>query len=147
MGLLDDIGRQVLGDVFGGPAAAGTTGKVDWVRLGVAALDKFGGIDGVLKRFNQKGMGDLISSWVGTGSNLPVTADQIMEALGKKNVAEVAREAGTDAKTAADRLASVLPGLIDKLTPKGQSVGGDALQKGISALLGGRLGDLSKLFR
>src|SRR5687768_11482729 len=101
MGLIDDIGRQVLGDVFGGPAVGNPSGQMDWVKLGIAVLDKFGGIDGLIKKFTQKGMGDLISSWVGTGKNLPISADQIMAALGKKNVTEVAREAGTDARTAA----------------------------------------------
>jgi uncharacterized protein YidB (DUF937 family) len=145
MGLLDDIGKQVLGDALGG-AAAGPSGKVDWIKLGISVLNKFGGIEGLMKKFSQKGMGDLVSSWVGTGSNKSATGDQIVEALGKENVAEVAQEAGTDTKSAADGLAQVLPGLIDKLTPKGQSVGGDALQQGITALLGGKLGDLGKLF-
>jgi uncharacterized protein YidB (DUF937 family) len=147
MGLLDDIGRQVFGDVFGAPATAATLGKADWVKVGIAALEKFGGIDGLIKRFHQKGMGDLVSSWVGTGASLPITAEQIIAALGMKNVSEVARAAGIDAATAADGLARVLPGLIDKLTPKGQSMGRDVLQKGISALLDGKLGDFRKLFR
>jgi uncharacterized protein YidB (DUF937 family) len=146
MGLIDDIGRQVMGDALGGAAVGAPPGKVDWVQLGIALLNKFGGIDGLMKKFTQKGMGDLIASWVGTGKNLPISADQILAVLGKKNVAEVAKEAGTDTNTAAVGLAQVLPGLVDKLTPKGESVGGDALQKGISALLSGKMGDLSKLF-
>ena len=144
MGLLDDLGKQVLGNVLGGDAAAG--GQVNWVQLGLAALDKFGGIDGLMKTFQEKGFGDLIASWVGKGGNLPISADQILSVLGKKNVADIAQEAGTDTQTAADSLASVLPGLVDKLTPDGQPVGGDALQQGIQALLGGKMGDLSKLF-
>ena len=145
MGLLDDLGKQVLGNVLGG-SAEGAAGQINWVQLGIAALNKFGGIEGLMKTFNEKGLGDIIASWVGTGKNLPISADQILSVLGKKNVAEVAQEAGTDTNTAADGLASVLPGLIDKLTPKGESVGGDALQQGIKSLLGGKLGDLGKLF-
>ena len=144
MGLFDDLGKQVLGNVLGGDAAAG--GQVNWVQLGIAVLDKFGGIDGLMKKFQENGLGELVSSWVGRGGNLPVSAEQILAVLGKKNVADIAQEAGTDTQTAADNLANVLPGLVDKLTPDGQSVGGDALQQGIQALLGGKLGDLSKLF-
>jgi uncharacterized protein YidB (DUF937 family) len=69
-----------------------------------------------------------------------------MEVLGKQNVQEVAAQAGTDAATAAQGIAQVLPRLIDKLTPDGQPVGADVLQQGIQALLGGKLGDLGKLF-
>jgi uncharacterized protein YidB (DUF937 family) len=146
MGLLDDIGKQVLDNMIGGQAVGGASGQVNWVQLGVAVLDKFGGIDGLLKKFTDKGMGDLIASWIGTGKNLPISADQILAVLGKKNVTEVAREAGTDAQAAAGGLAQVLPGLIDKLTPKGESVQGGALQQGINALLDGKMGDLGKLF-
>ena len=145
MGLLDDLGKQVLGNVLGGtPEGAG--GQINWVQLGIAALNKFGGIEGLMKTFNEKGLGDIIASWVGTDKNLSISADQILSVLGKKNVAEVAQEAGTDTNTAAADLASVLPSLIDKLTPKGESVGGDALQAGIQSLLSGKLGDLGKLF-
>jgi uncharacterized protein YidB (DUF937 family) len=148
MGLLDDIGKGVLGNVLGGSAAAegAPPGQVNWVQLGIAVLNKFGGIEGLMRKFDESGLGDLIASWVGTGKNLPVSADQIIAALGKPQVAEVAREAGTDAETAAGGLAQVLPGLIDKLTPDGKAVGGDVLQQGLSALLGGKMGDLSKLF-
>lgn len=146
MGLLDDIGRQVLGSAIGGEAASGSAAQINWVQMGIALLDKFGGIEGLMKKFSDKGFGDIIASWVGTGKNLPISADQILAVLGKKNVTEVAKEAGTDAATAADGLAQVLPGLVDQLTPKGESVGGDLLQQGIQALLGGKMGDLGKLF-
>lgn len=145
MGLLDDLGKQVLGNVLGS-ATEGSGTQIDWVQLGIAVLNKFGGIEGLMKTFNEKGFGDVIASWVGTGTNLPINADQILSVLGKANVAEVAQEAGTDTRAAADGLASILPGLIDKLTPKGESVGGDALKQGIQSLLSGKLGDLGKLF-
>lgn len=146
MGLFDDIGKQVLGNVLGGTPASDASGQVNWMQLGISILDKFGGIDGLMNKFNESGLGNVIASWVGTGNNLPISAEQIMAVLGKKNVAEAAAKAGTDTETAASGLAEVLPGLIDKLTPKGESLGGDALQQGIQALLGGKLGDLGKLF-
>ncbi|MFZ4763998.1 MAG: YidB family protein [Roseimicrobium sp.] len=142
MGLFDDLGKQVLGNVFGGTAE----GQTNWVQLGIALLDKFGGIDGLVKQFTDRGFGNLIASWVSTGQNLPISAEQILQVLGQANVQQVATQAGTDANTAASGLASVLPGLIDKLTPNGQSVSGDLLAQGIQGLLSGKLGDLGKLF-
>ena len=146
MSLFDDLGKQVLGNVLGGAPATDASGQVNWVQLGISILDKFGGIEGLMKKFNDSGYGSIIASWVGSGNNLPISAEQIMAVLGKKNVEAAAAEAGTDADTAASGLAGVLPGLIDKLTPGGQAVGGDMLQQGIQSLLGGKLGDLGKLF-
>ncbi|HSI63962.1 MAG TPA: YidB family protein [Candidatus Saccharimonadia bacterium] len=145
MGLLDDLGKEVLNKAMGGSAAGGAT-EVNWLQLGIALLQKFGGLDGLMAKFQEKGLGDLIASWVGTGQNKSISADQIMEIFGKRNVQDVAAQAGTDAETAAGGIADVLPGLVDKLTPDGQPVGGDVLQQGIQALLGGKLGDLGKLF-
>ncbi|QIF01740.1 YidB family protein [Roseimicrobium sp. ORNL1] len=151
MGLLDDLGKEVMNRALGGTTEAGATAtatatQVNWMQLGVSLLQQFGGLDGLMAKFQQKGFGDLIASWVGTGKNLPISADQIMEVLGKRNVQDVAAQAGTDAATAAQGIAQVLPRLIDKLTPDGQPVGADVLQQGIQALLGGKLGDLGKLF-
>lgn len=149
MGLLDDLGKEVMNRALGGTAAAsagaGAT-EVNWMQLGISLLEKFGGLDGLMAKFQQKGFGDLIASWVGKGKNLPISADQITQILGKGNVQDVAAQAGTDAATAAQGIAQVLPRLIDKLTPDGQPVGADVLQQGIQALLGGKLGDLGKLF-
>lgn len=153
MGLLDDLGKEVMNRALGGTTAAGAsagagagTTEVNWMQLGISLLEKFGGLDALMAKFQQKGFGDLIASWVGKGRNLPISADQIMEVLGKRNVQDVASQAGTDAATAAQGIAQVLPRLIDKLTPDGQPVGADVLQQGIQALLGGKLGDLGKLF-
>jgi uncharacterized protein YidB (DUF937 family) len=146
MGLLDDLGKQVLGNVLGGGGGEGAAGKLDLVQMGIALLNKFGGIEGLMKQFSENGFGNLIASWVGSGKNLPISGDQILSALGPQHVAEVAQEAGVETRAAANGLADILPGLVDKLTPDGQSVSGDVLKQGISSLLGGKFGDLSKLF-
>lgn len=147
MGLLDDLGQEVMNRALGGTTAAGASAtEVNWVQLGLGLLEKFGGLDGLMAKFREKGFGDLIGSWVGGGKNLPISAEAILQILGKKNVQDVAAQAGTDVQTAARGIADVLPQLIDKLTPDGKPVGGDVLQQGIQALLGGKLGDLGKLF-
>jgi uncharacterized protein YidB (DUF937 family) len=147
MGLLDDLGKEVMNRALGGTTGAGAGAtEVNWVQLGISLLEKFGGLDGLMAKFQQQGFGDLMASWVGKGGNLPISGDQIMEILGKRDLQEMAAQAGTDAATTADGIAQVLPGLIDKLTPDGQPVGGAVLQQGIQALLGGKLGDLGKLF-
>ena len=41
-----------------------------------------GGISGLVESFQQNGLGHVVSSWVGTGGNLPVTGEQVQEVLG-----------------------------------------------------------------
>ena len=78
-----------------------------------------GGLSGLVQTFQQKGLGDVVSSWVGTGANLPVSADQIQQTLGGDVVAQLARAAGLTHDGAADQIAQALPQLVDHATPQG----------------------------
>jgi uncharacterized protein YidB (DUF937 family) len=79
-----------------------------------------GGISGLLQQFHEKGLGDLVNSWVSTGKNLPVSPDQVQHVLGTEQVQQVAANAGVPAQLASSKLAEYLPMIIDKLTPNGQ---------------------------
>ena len=79
-----------------------------------------GGLSGLLQQFHDKGLGSLVSSWVSTGQNLPISADQIQHVLGSDQVKELAAKAGIAPDAAGSHLAQLLPMLIDKLTPNGQ---------------------------
>jgi uncharacterized protein YidB (DUF937 family) len=79
-----------------------------------------GGLSGLVQQFHDKGLGSLVSSWVGTGQNLPISADQIQHVLGSEQVKELAAKAGISPETANSGLAQLLPMLVDKLTPNGQ---------------------------
>jgi uncharacterized protein YidB (DUF937 family) len=79
-----------------------------------------GGLSGLLQQFHDKGLGSLVTSWVGTGQNLPISADQIQHVLGSEQVKELAAKAGISPDVASSHLAQLLPMLIDKLTPNGQ---------------------------
>jgi uncharacterized protein YidB (DUF937 family) len=83
-----------------------------------------GGLDGLVQNFQQKGLGEVVSSWVSTGQNLPISADQITHVLGSDTVKNLAAKAGISPDQAGSQLAALLPGLIDKLTPNGHT--GDA---------------------
>ncbi len=142
MGLIDDLGKDALSGLTGGTGQGGSK----WLQLAMSLFNKFGGLEGLMAKFQQAGLGSLVASWVGKGQNQPASPQQITTALGEENLREAAEEAGTDTETAANGLAQVLPGLVDKLTPDGQPVGGDLLKNGLESLLGGKLGDLGKLF-
>ena len=72
-----------------------------------------------------------------TGSNLPISADQVKQALGPEKLDQLAQQTGLDTGTLASQLSNLLPGLVDKLTPDGNVPQGDALQENLGGLLKG----------
>ena len=97
-----------------------------------------GGLSGLLQQFHDKGLGGLVTSWVSTGQNLPISADQIQHVLGSEQVKELAAKACISPEVASSHLAEFLPMLIDKLTPNGQvpQASSSLLESGLSMLKG-----------
>ena len=81
------------------------------------------------------GLGDTAASWVSKGSNLPVSADQIKTVLESDQVAAVAGKLGISEDAAAAKIADVLPGIIDKVTPDGVVPDPDALAANLTGLI------------
>lgn len=130
MGLLDNIGSML-----GGAQTGGSGGDI--MSVAQQLLGQAGGLDGLLKKFQENGLGEVAASWVGKGQNLPITAEQIQKVLGNEQVAAIASKLGVDPQQAATQLSQLLPGLVDKLTPDGQvTQGGDLLAQGASLLKG-----------
>ncbi len=142
MGLFDELGKAVGGAVAG--AAGGGGGGHPALLQALTGLLSGGGLQQLLQGFQQKGLGELVASWVGTGANLPVSADQVASALGPDTLGKLAAQAGLDPKAAAGHLSSMLPGLVDHLTPGGALPDAGALQGSLQGLLSGGAGDLLK---
>ena len=83
-------------------------------------LGRTGGLANLVKTFQKKGFGDIVNSWVSTGKNLPISPDQIQKALGFGTVKNLAGKLGLSHTDAASQLSSLLPTLVDKLTPNGK---------------------------
>lgn len=98
-----------------------------------------GGLGGLADKFNQAGMGDVLNSWIGSGQNQPINADQLTQVLGHDTLGQIAGQLGMNHGDAAGALSNILPGLIDQLTPHGQAPAGGL---GSSADLMGMLGGL-----
>lgn len=97
-----------------------------------------GGLQGLVEQLSAGGLGDQVRSWVGSGQNLPASADQVIAALGSDRVKQVAEQLGISHGDAAGGLASLLPQVINHLTPNG-AVEHSLVEEGLS-LLRGRLG-------
>lgn len=93
-----------------------------------------GGLADLIRGFDKEGLGDLVSSWVGTGENKPVSPEQVGRGLGQARVQEAARQSGLPTETLLPMLASALPMIIDFLTPKGQVPDQSSLQQNLQAL-------------
>jgi len=120
MSLLNDVLRSVLANNT--PSAQGQSQVQSdaLIAAAMAMLDKAGGIQGVIEKFQTSGLGDMVASWVGTGQNQAVTPEQITQALGGHNVQIVVKEANIPVEQSASVLSALLPVLIDQLTPNGQ---------------------------
>ncbi len=85
------------------------------------------GLGGLVERFRQGGLENLIKSWIGTGANKPIAPNQLHQALGPDTVDGLARETGLDRDDLLSQLSRLLPEVIDKLTPDGKLPSDDEL--------------------
>jgi uncharacterized protein YidB (DUF937 family) len=105
MGLLDGL--------LGGAVGA------EMVTVVNGLIEKHGGVQGIVAQLEQQGLGGTVRSWMGTGANQPITADQVHQAFGSDTVKELAAKVGMTPQDLAAKLSQILPGAIDKLTPGG----------------------------
>lgn len=129
MGMLDDV----LGGL-GHDAGAGI-GQL---------LKGQGGVGGLVEQFTRHGLGDAVGSWIGTGANMNITADQIRTVLGSGPVAEFAARLGVSPDQASETLAGLLPEAVDRLTPGGDANAAQDLMSRLPGGLGGMIGDFLK---
>lgn len=117
MGLLDVLGGVLKGVVQ--QEASQLEGPLLSQVLGHTNL---GDIGGLLQKLQGGGLSSQVSSWLGNGANLPVTADQIRAALGNAQVQDIAKSMGLPVDRLLPILSQQLPDLIDKLSPNGKLV-------------------------
>ena len=106
MGLLDGI--------MGGAIGAAMVTAVN------SLIEKHGGLKGLVNDLEQKGLGPVVQSWIGTGENEPIAPKQVNQALGSDTLKELAAKTGMSSDELAAKLAEFLPKAVDKLTPQGR---------------------------
>lgn len=112
MGLFDSLAGGMLDKVLGEKGAM--------AQVAMDMLNQNGGLSGVLEKFKESGLAEQAASWVGTGENLPISADQIASVLGNSQLGEIATKFGIDPNTLSAQIAEHLPAIVDKLTPNGE---------------------------
>ena len=148
MGLLDEILKQTAADGGGKAAGLGAIAELvmknpQIISAAIAMLNPKdssvgggGGLGDVIGAFHKGGLGDIMSSWVGGGPNKPVDPGALANVLGPDVLGQFAQKAGIGHADASSVLASVLPELINQMTPQGQVPQGNALDGVLGSLLG-----------
>lgn len=138
MGLMDSLMGAAQQALSGQQAGGG----VDWVQLVGGLLSsggaQGGGLAGLMQQLQAGGLGEQLQSWISTGANLPVSADQIGAALGSGTLAQLAGQAGVSHAEVGEQLSQWLPRIVDQLSPGGQmpaSVGAGDLAGMLGQLL------------
>jgi uncharacterized protein YidB (DUF937 family) len=79
-----------------------------------------GGLGDLMDRFRQTGKSDVADSWVKPGPNRGLTADEVEQAVGPENIAELSERTGLSREELLERLSTRIPEGIDQLTPEGR---------------------------
>jgi uncharacterized protein YidB (DUF937 family) len=143
---MDDLSN--LSTSLGGAGGAGGTGGAaagDPLTGLTGAIEQTGGLDGLVGKLRDGGLGSEVDSWVSTGTNHPVDPQRLGQALGPDTVQQLSKGSGIDIGSLLPLLAMFLPQIIDMLTPDGSTPSGGldgAAGRGGLPDLGGLLGGL-----
>ena len=117
MSLFEQLGSALLKGVMNEVNARGGLGGV----LGeVLQKTNLNSVDGVLGKLREAGLDKQVDSWLSKGKNIPVSAEQVKEALGNKAVQDIVRQLGLPVDQTLDVLAKYLPQAIDEMSPNGK---------------------------
>ena len=135
MGLFDEVlAMSGLGGSAQEQQHSGTLSAI----MNYIISPQVGGISGLQQMFQQKGLGGIFSSWVGTGQNSPVSADQLQSVLHSGALEQVAAKAGIDPSQLTSMMSTLLPNMVDKMTPNGQVPDSGVLEQMMKGLAVGR---------
>jgi uncharacterized protein YidB (DUF937 family) len=110
---------DLLGSVLKGlTGQAGSTSLPD-ILSQVLGQTNLGSVGGLLQQLQQSGLGPQVASWLSNGQNLPVSVDQLRQALGDQHLRELATQFGIPVDQLLGQLSQHLPAAIDQMSPNG----------------------------
>ncbi len=118
----------IMGSLEGLMQGGGTAGGAG--NLLSEAFQSAGGVSGIVSKFQQAGMGDKAQSWVGSGGNMSLAAEEVTKVFPPQQIESWAAQHGIPAGAAAGVLAHLLPHAVDSQTPNGQMGGQGGMQSG-----------------
>ncbi len=142
---LNDI-IKMGADAFSNSQGSGQAGSALDANAIVSALSGLisgsGGLDisSLIGSMQSGGLGEVLQSWLGDGTNTAISGQQIGDILGSDKVADFASQLGLSQDEAIGGLQDALPKMVDNASSSGSlldSIGG----------IEGAMGLASKLFR
>jgi uncharacterized protein YidB (DUF937 family) len=117
MGILDSLENS--------PAFKGVLGELGSAVLPVVLSQVLGngsqgGLSAIVAKLQQGGLGEQVKSWIGTGQNLPITAEQLQQVLGNDTVRQLAAKFNIPVDQITQILAQQLPHAVDHASPDGK---------------------------
>ena len=117
MGIFDSLENS--------PALKGALGQLGAAVLPVVLSEIMGtgsqgGLNAIVAKLEQAGFGEQVKSWIGTGQNLPITADQVRQVLGSDAVRQLAAKYNIPVDQISEVLAHQLPLAVDHASPDGK---------------------------
>ena len=118
MGILDDLKAvtNLAGSATGEQHANTLSAIMEYINS-----PQVGGISGLQQKFQEKGLGGLVSSWIGSGQNLPISADELQSVLHSDALNQAAAKFGVDPGHLTSMMTQLLPHVVDKMTPTDQA--------------------------
>ena len=106
---------DIFGSIFGN-AMKGIAGQLVSQVLGKTNL---GSVGGLLQQLQQSGLGPQVASWLGNGANMPISVDQLKQALGDQHLRDLATQFGIPVDQLLGQLSQHLPAAVDHMSPNG----------------------------
>ena len=97
-----------LGGLFGGASGGSPDNIIN------------GGLGALIDKFKQKGQGETAESWVKSGPNKSITAEQLGQTIDDDDIQTLVEKTGLSRQELLARLARTLPEAVDKYTPDGR---------------------------
>ncbi len=126
MGLLDSILGSVLGNTANSGGLQSILGSIlsgsqnPGAQSPAAQSGGLGGLPNLVEQFNKAGLGSVIGSWIGGGSDQPVDPHSLGQVFGHDQVNQWAQQTGMSHDGILDSLSKILPRAVDHATPNGE---------------------------
>jgi uncharacterized protein YidB (DUF937 family) len=116
-----DRGASTAGNPSGGGLGGLLQGPLGGLLAGGAAGSVLsGGLNDLLKQFQQDGQGDVVQSWIGTGPNKSISSDVLSKVLSPDQIRTLSAQSGMSRDDLIATLSQQLPELVNQLTPNGR---------------------------
>ena len=79
-----------------------------------------GGLNDLLKQFQQGGQSDVVQSWIGTGPNKSISPNILSKVLSEDQIRTLSAHSGMSREDLIATLSQQLPELVNQLTPDGR---------------------------